>query len=145
MEEEILAVQPSFKLYKEKAIFTGTFIGGPLVAGYLAAENFKLLGQPQKARTTWIVTVLATIVIFGSVFFVPNMDKVPDFLFPVIYACVAQFLVQKYQGAAIKEHIDLGGPTFSGWRAAWIGLVGMVALVAIIFAVLFLKDGAVLR
>jgi hypothetical protein len=145
MKEDILAVQPHFKLYKDRAIFTGAFIGGPLVAGYLAAENFKLLGQTQKVRMVWIVAVFATIVIFGSVFLIPNMEKIPNFLIPIIYSSVAQYMVKKYQGAAIKEHIDLGGPTFSNWRAAWIGLVGLVALVAIIFVVLFLKESASLH
>jgi hypothetical protein len=140
MEEDFLAIQPTFKLYKDRAVFTGAFIGGPLVAGYLVAENFKLLGHREKVRTTWIVAVCATIVIFGGVFLIPNMEKIPNYIIPIIYSSLARYIVQKYQGAAIQGHIDLGGPTYSNWRAAWIGLVGLVVLIAIIFALLFLKD-----
>ena len=145
MKEDFLAVQPNFKLYKDRAIFIGAFIGGPLVAGYLAAENFKLLVQPQKVRMAWIIAVSATIVIFGSLFVIPNREKIPNFLIPLVYSSIAQYIVQKYQGAAIKEHLDLGGPTFSNGRAVGIGLVGMAVLIAIIFAVLVLKDSAFLH
>lgn len=51
MEENVLQPIPTFKLYKDKAIYLGTFIGGPLVAGYLIAENFKQLGQLGKVKT----------------------------------------------------------------------------------------------
>ena len=140
MEEDILPIQPAFKLYKDRAIYIGTFIGGPLVAGYLAADNFKQLGQADKVKMTWIIAICATIVIFGGVFLIPNMEKVPNYLIPIIYTVIAQKLVQKYQGEAIKTHIEMGGQTFSIWRAVWIGLVGLLILFAIIFVILLLTD-----
>jgi hypothetical protein len=140
MEENILPVQPTYKLYKDRAIYLGTFLGGPLVAGYLAADNFKQLGQPDKARMTWIIATSATIVILGSIFLIPNIERVPNYLIPLIYTAIAQFLVKKYQGAAIKTHIETGGQTFSTWRAVWIGLVGLLILFAVIFAIALLTD-----
>jgi hypothetical protein len=65
MPEDWLTAPPEFKLYKENAIVGATFLGGPLVAGYLAAENFKQLEQPAKARTAWIIAIL----FFWSLFF----------------------------------------------------------------------------
>ncbi len=145
MEENILPIQPDFKLYKDRAIYIGTFIGGPLVAGYLAADNFKQLGQADKFRMTWIIAICATIIILGGVFLIPNMEKVPNFLIPVIYTVITQKLVQKYQGASIKTHIEMGGQTFSTWRAVWIGLVGFLILGAVIFAIVLLTDKEVLQ
>lgn len=142
MEENLLLPHPDFKLYKDRAIYIGTFIGGPLVAGYLVAENFKQLGQEDKVKKAWIVSIFATIVIFGGIFLIPNMEKVPSFIIPLLYTSVAQFLVQKFQGAAIKAHIQSGGQTFSTWRAVWIGLVGLLILFAIAFAIVLLTDRA---
>ena len=145
MEENLLPVQPTFKLYKDRAIYVGTFLGGPLVAGYLAAENFKQLGQTNKVKTTWIIAICATVVIFGGVFLIPIMEKIPNYIIPLIYTAIAQFLVQKFQGAAIKTHIETGGQTFSTWRAVWIGLVGLVILVAIIFSIILLTNKELLQ
>ena len=138
MEENLLPVQPTFKLYKDRAIYVGTFLGGPLVAGYLAAENFKQLGQMDKVKTTWIIAICATILIFGGLFLIPNIEKVPNYIIPLIYTGIAHFLVQKFQGVAIKAHIANGGQIFSTWRAVWIGLVGLFVLIAIIFVVAYL-------
>jgi hypothetical protein len=136
MEENLLSIPPSFKLYKDRAIYVGTFFGGPLVAGYLAAENFKQLGQQEKVKIAWSIAIVATVVIFGGIFLIPELEKIPRMIIPLIYTALAQFLVQKYQGTAIKEHIENGGQTYSVWRAVWIGLVGFAVLMAIIFAVL---------
>ena len=67
MEENIITPIPEYKLYNGRAIYIGTFLGGPLVAGYLAAENFKRFGQPDKVRTAWVVAIIATVVIVGAV------------------------------------------------------------------------------
>ena len=140
MEENILSIPPGFKLYKDRAIFVGTFVGGPLVAGYLAAENFKQLGQQGKVKMAWIIAIIATLIIFGGIFLIPDIEKVPRYIIPLIYTAIAQFLVHKYQGAAIKDHIEHGGQTYSVWRAVWIGLVGLVILLAIIFAIVLLTN-----
>ena len=140
MEEDLLSVQPSFKLYKDRAVYVGTFLGGPLVAGYLIAENFRQLGEAAKVKTTWLIAIVATIVIFGGVFLIPNIEKVPSYIIPIVYAVITQALVQKYQGAAIKSHIDKGGQTYSVWRAVWIGLVGLAILLAIIFGIALLAN-----
>ncbi len=140
MEENLLPSQPTFKLYKDRAIYVGTFLGGPLVAGYLAAENFKQLGQKDKVKTTWIIAILATIIIFSGIFLIPNIEKVPNYIIPLVYTAIAQFLVQKFQGSAIKTHIEIGGQTYSIWRVVWIGLVGLVILLAIIFAIVLMTN-----
>ena len=145
MEENLLSLPPDFKLYKDRAVYVGTFLGGPLVAGYLFAENFKRLGQQDKAKSAWLIAIISTIVIIGIVFFIPNIEKIPSYIIPIIYGGIAQFLVQKNQGAAIKSHIENGGQVYSVWRAVWIGLVGAAILFAIILAILLLTNNEVLQ
>jgi hypothetical protein len=136
MQEDIISTFPGFKLYNDKAIRIGTFIGGPLVAGYLAAENFKQLGQKSDARKAWIIAIITTILIFGGILLVPELEKIPRYIIPLVYTGLAQFLVQKYQGESLKKHIAEGGQLYSAWRAVWIGLIGLVVLVAIIAIIL---------
>ena len=140
MTEDILTLPPDFKLYKDRAIFVGTFMGGPLVAGYLAAENFKRLGEKTGARTAWVIAIIATIIIFGAIFLIPDINKVPRLIIPLAYTAFAQMLVGKYQGAAIKKHIADGGQTYSVWRAVWVGLIGLAILAAILFAILWIAN-----
>jgi hypothetical protein len=133
-----------FKLYKDRAIYIGTFLGGPIVGGYLAAENFKQLGQTEKARMTWIISIAAFILILAAAFLLPAMPKVPNYIIPIIYAAIARILAKKYQGDAINQHIETGGLTFSTWRAVWIGLVGTVVLIAIAATFVLLSNKGVL-
>jgi hypothetical protein len=140
MEENLITPIPEYKLYKDRAIYIGTFLGGPLVAGYLAAENFRRIGQPDKVRTTWVVAIIATLVIFGIVFYIPGVQKIPNYIIPLIYTGIAQFLVQRYQGYAIKEHIEKGGQMYSAWRAVWIGLIGTLILVALVYIFILATD-----
>ena len=38
--EPSIPITQTPKIYNERAIWAGTFIGGPLAGGYLIAENF---------------------------------------------------------------------------------------------------------
>lgn len=138
MEENVLLLSPEFKLYKDRAVYLGTFIGGPLVAGYLIAENYKQLGQQEKAKKTWIIAIIATIIIFGGVFLIPGIEKIPNYLIPLIYTGIASYLVQHFQGKQIKSHVEQGGQLYSIWRAVLAGVIGLAIIIAIIFIVILL-------
>lgn len=49
--EQTLETNETVKIYKDRAIWAGTFLGGPLVAGYLIAENFKVFNEKKRATT----------------------------------------------------------------------------------------------
>lgn len=140
MENELLSPQPNFKLYSARAIFGGTFLGGPLAAGYLIATNFKNLGQFQKSRIAWVIAIFVTLIIIAIPFWVPNFEKMPKFALPLIYTFSTQFIVQKFQGELIKTHIEEGGDLFSAWRVLLVGVIGLFVLVFLILFVVSLKD-----
>ncbi|HET6256058.1 MAG TPA: hypothetical protein VFE32_18420 [Puia sp.] len=144
MQEDILSTPPSFKLYTDRAVLIGTFIGGPLVAGYLAAENYRQLGQQDKAGRAWIISILATVIIFGGIFILPA-DKIPPYIIPITYTLIARYLVKTYQGPAIITHVEQGGPTYTVGRAVWIGLVGLVILFLLLFGFILLTNKDVLQ
>ena len=140
MNENLLSAAPPFKLYKMRAIYIGGFIGGPLVAGYLAAKNFKQLGQPENAKRAWMIAIITTIVVFGSLSLVPDPEMIPVAIIPLIYLGIGDMLVQKYQGDDIKSHIKDGGKMYSTWRAVWIGIIGLAAIVGIGYLIALLKN-----
>ncbi len=120
MEENVLSMPPGFKLYSDRAVYVGAFIGGPLVAGYLAAENFKQLGQQDKVKYAWIIAIAATIIIFVAIFFIPGIENIPRIIVPLIYTLIAQMIVRQYLGGAIKAHIEKGGAYIQFGELYWL-------------------------
>jgi len=131
------------KIYRNKAIWVGTFLGGPLVAGYLIAANFNSFNESKKARITWICAIIATIVIFGGIFLIPNPDKVPRQVIPLIYTATAFYLVKHYQGHQINLHIEAGGLVFGWGRIIVIGLVGLAVTLIPIVGIASLTDSVI--
>ncbi|MCV9933323.1 hypothetical protein OIU80_13615 [Flavobacterium sp. LS1R47] len=127
---------PTQKIYKDRAIWVGTFLGGPLAAGYLIAENFKVFNETQKAKITWIIAIIATIIIFSGVFLIPEDVKIPNQIIPLIYTGIAFYCVQYYQGQKINEHINSGGAFYGGWRTIGIGFIALLITFSIIICVL---------
>ena len=97
------------KIYKERAIWLGTFFGGPLAAGYIIAENFKAFDRPDNAKKTWLCTILATIIIFAGIFSIPEDIQIPNQLIPLIYTGIAILILRYYQGKQIQSHFKSGG------------------------------------
>ena len=141
MEQTLEIETPTEKIYKDRAIWVGTFLGGPLTAGYLIAENFKAFNETDKAKKTWVFAIIATIVIFSGVFMIPDNVNVPNQIIPLVYTSIAYFLVQHFQGKNISAHIDSGGQLFSWWRTIAVSIIGLIITMVPIFAFALLYDG----
>jgi hypothetical protein len=140
--EPSIPITQTPKIYNERAIWAGTFIGGPLAGGYLIAENFKAFNKKTEARNTWIFAILANIVIFGGVFLIPNAEKIPRQIIPIIYTAIAYALVKHYQGSEINAHVSESGPVFSWWRTLGISIVGLLITIIPIFGIAYLSDNS---
>lgn len=136
-EKSVFEEIPTEKIYSKKAISAATFFGGPLVAGYCIAENFKTFNESEKARNTWLITGACTIVIIGIAFSLP--ENFPRIVFPVIYSFIASYFIQTYQEKNIQKHMDNGGSTFGGWRVFLISMLSIIILLGLILgaAILF--------
>lgn len=132
----VSAVAP--KVYQPNMIRVATFLGGPLVAGYMIAENFKAFDEYDKAKKTWLFTIIFTIALFLLAYSIPESVNIPRIVFPVVYAWAAFALVNQYQGKMITAHIQNGGDTFKWGRSIIIGLIGMVVLLILIAVPIFL-------
>lgn len=119
------------KLYSSKAIAIATFLGGPLPAGYLIGENFKALEKPTEGRNSLIVGIIATILLFGGLFMIPEhiIDKIPGQLIPIGYTAIIWGIIEWKQGDVLRAHEASGNSFFSTWRAAGIGLISLIILV----------------
>jgi hypothetical protein len=135
---------PVEKIYKDKEVWVGTFLGGPVVAGYMIARNFKALGENSKVLKTWAVTLVATVFIFGIAFFAPYAERVPNFLFTLVYTGIAFLLMQIYQGEKIKTFLRAGGRIHSWWKTLGVTFIGMIITIIPLIGVTLLIESAAL-
>jgi hypothetical protein len=119
------------RFYSQRAIAIATYFGGPLAAGYLVKKNYETLEQPDNASKSLIIGIISTILIFAGIFSVPDeiIDKIPNALIPLIYTGIIYLIVERIQGAALKNHKESGGEFYSGWKAAGVGAIAMVILI----------------
>ena len=132
-------ITPKGKVYKDRMLWIGTFLGGPLVAGYIIAENFKAFGRPDSANKTWLFTILATIIIFAGVFSIPEDSKIPDQLIPLIYIGIAALIFRYYQGKQIQSHIESGGQVYQWGRGIIIGIIGLAVTLITVAGAIFIN------
>ena len=134
-EQQIQPVTLVAPIYSATQIRLGTFLGGPLVAGYFIAENYKVFGEEGKARAAWIYAIAFTIALFGGIFAIPANVKVPGYIIPIIYCWITFYLVQHFQGKQIDALTNGGEGLFSWWRVVLIGLIGLAVTVALLVIV----------
>jgi hypothetical protein len=144
MEEQILddslGTIPKGKLYKDKSLWIACFFGGSLAAGYILAENFKTFGEPSNSRSTWIYSILATVLVFIAAFNIPDSVPFPNQFIPFISVLVAHLIFTNVQGKKINRHIEAGGELYSGWRALLVGVICLLITLVIIIGVIFVTD-----
>jgi len=136
MTHNAILVDPQLKFYSDKAIWVGTFVGGPIVAGYLLAENFKKLEQENKATKAWVYSIGATMILVGLALLTPGFENVPGPLMPFVYSATASFLYKVFQARQVALHIKNGGQLYSTGRAALAGTIGLFVMIVIFISLI---------
>ena len=133
-------MEENIKFYSQRAISITTYFGGPLAAGILIRENYKSLDNEKYGINALIIGIVSTILIFAVIFSVPEniIDKIPEALIPLIYTGIIYLIVEKIQGKELKSHKENNGEFYSGWKAARIGAISLVIILAGIFSVAFI-------
>ena len=127
------------KLYNEKAVLIGTFLGGPLVGAYLIAQNFKALDESVRAGRTWLIAIGVFLLAIG-LGFIPGLEKIPAVAYSFAFCTAAHSLTKKYQGSRIALHQTAGGQLYSTGRAALIGVLGCVIMIAAFYGLIYLAS-----
>lgn len=138
MEHPKVMVKPAYKIYSDSAVTLGTFLGGPLAAGYMMAANFKAFNEPEKVKATWSYAFFCYILIF-VLFFSSFGFEIPPYLVPLTYVLLAYFFVKRFQKNNIDAHVDAAGELFNWWKVVRIILLCFfITIVVMIIVVLFL-------
>jgi len=130
------------KLYSQKSIGLATYLGGPLAASILIRRNYIVLQKEEHARYSIFIGVLTTIfLLYLFLFLIPEeiLDKIPNYILPLIYSGLIYLFVEKSQGREIKLHKEAGGLFYSMGRSAGIGLLASMPLIALILGFVFMS------
>ena len=142
MQEPLFPTDITRKLYTERAILIGTFIGGPLAGGYLLARNFSAMEKGGRAGITWVVTITVLLLTLATAF-IPALESVPPVVFSFIFCIAAHTVAKKLQGADIHLHKEHGGIIQPTWRAVVAGILFMLLMVAVFLGAFYLADQTV--
>jgi hypothetical protein len=92
------------EIYSERQIQAGTILGGPIVAGYFFARNFRAFNEADKARNSLILSVIVTVLLFGGLMITPGAEKIPNAVIPIVNGVIALGLVRAFQSKSIREY-----------------------------------------
>ena len=134
LETEKKSVSP---LYKTSGIGVATFFGSTLAGGFLMYLNYKRLGLYDKATKCIVISIFATIAIFGVVYLIPEDIKVPNIAFTIPQVIAMVQIAKSQQESLINEHISAGGTMSSNWKAFGISVLIMLAIIALVTGAVF--------
>ncbi|MGR2678658.1 hypothetical protein [Chromobacterium haemolyticum] len=125
---------PTYKLNSPAGVAIATFIGSSLAGAWLMAENCKMLGQRDQLKKVWGLGVGLLFAMLALSLVLP--DSVPGMVFTVAQTVVMQMLAKQRFETTLAAHGASGGLVFSKWRAAGIGLLFALALLAVLIAII---------
>jgi len=127
-----------YELYKISGIGLATFIGSTLAGGFLISQNYKRLGNVRMANKTLTYTVLATIALFLTAYFMPVDMNVPNIIFTIVQVVVMVQIAKNLQQKELNNHLSHGGVLASNWKAFGISLLVIIAILAVLIPVIML-------
>lgn len=139
MTEVIDIDKPEGKVYTEKTFGFATFFAGPFVGAYMMSENFKVLGQRDKIKLVWLISIFITIIVIGVIMIIPDDVRIPRQLFPIVYTLIGIQFFKKYQTQAIDSHLYHGGLKHSWINITLVIFIGIVVTITPVI-LLFIYD-----
>jgi len=126
------------KVYNEKGIAWGAFLGGPIAAGYFLIENYKSLGNRAIVNKAWKITLISTVIYFILAYFLQEMMGIS--IVPILISCMimARQVFREKQAVEVEAHIKKGGAVHSNWRVAGISLLFFLGTIGSIGSLLMM-------
>jgi hypothetical protein len=126
--------RPAFKLYTPGHVMLATFLGTPAAGLYLVWANRRRLGDAGGATEALIVGAVGTAMLFAAGFALP---EAAGRVLPIAALFAAGQYARRDAGR-LDAHARRGGQKESGWKAAGVGALGFLAVVAVLGGVFFL-------
>ena len=120
-------------LYSANQVALATFLGTPLGGSVIMAINERRLGRPQAAVLAVVLGALASAVLVGIGFLLP--DGAPTAPLGLVTVVGLRLIAHKRQHAIVDAHTIAGGKRGSGWAAAGIGIASAIVVLVPVFVI----------
>lgn len=137
IEETPITNRPIEKIYIPKQVYVGTFIGGPIVAGYLFYINYKYLGNNSKAKNALLLASIFTILLFVSIFSIPETVNIPNYIIPIAYSAIASGIFSSIFSKHIDSHLEKRGSKYSWGNLILVSIIGLIITISIAAIIFF--------
>jgi hypothetical protein len=125
-------------LYSPGAVGLATFFGAPIAGAVVMAINYRRLGRPGSATKAVIWGLVGTAALLALSFAISSHSAgLPIAIVPLV---VMLQLARSQQGETFERHKAAGGPVASMWKAFGIGVVSLVAILAICISIALAAD-----
>ena len=132
------AVSPAYRLYGVAALDIATFTGSILAGFVLMAQNWRVAGDVDRARTDLLLGLLLVIVLLGVLIHVAAFERIPDIVFQGIQVWMVHVYASRTQAELRAAHRAVSGRFHSKWRGFWLGLAVGFGVLAALFAYMLL-------
>lgn len=125
------------KFYKANIIYVMTVLFGACAGGLMMGINFFHMGKKGAGWSSIILSVLVMTLVMLALILAPAhvCDAIPKLVIPLIFGVVTYLIVDRTQQRKLQEVAEKEGAFYSNWKSLGTGLIGGVASVAIVFAI----------
>jgi hypothetical protein len=124
-------VAVGYTLFSHRAVGVASLLGGPLAGSILMGLNYGRLGRTAAVVQVIIFGTLITGLLIWAGWPLPDSFK-PYIAFGIALAMRSS--ANSVQGAAVQQHVKVGGQLASMWSAAGVGLATLVSFLLIVLA-----------
>jgi hypothetical protein len=132
MLEDVIEPIPEGKIYALNSVSIGTFFGSLLAGGFMMAHNYRVFGDKLAAIKTWVISILSLLALIATAF-IPELDRVPSFIYSLFCVMAVNFFCRRYQLTQIQQHVQKGGELYSTGAVVAVVVINAICLVALIF------------
>jgi hypothetical protein len=129
---------PELWLYSLNQITLAAFLGSPFPGLWLAARNLDALGRWGMYRRCLGWGAGLTLVNLALAFFVPA--QVPGIVVSVPFIIAARLMANHWLGPDLAAHSAAGGAQGSWWMTILVGVLGLLAVLALIIVPVVVMD-----
>ena len=123
---------PAYRLYTPDMIAGASFMGSALAGGYMMYVNSKRLNQG-KGGVYLLVALALTALTLALAYLLP--DGFPGTVLGLGALLAMRTYALSVQGAAVREHLSLGGRAASGWKVVGVVVVSCLLVLGSIAGV----------
>jgi hypothetical protein len=124
------------RVYTPWQVGVSCLIGGPASATWLIAENFRVFDEPKKRKLTFLYGAITLLALIGLGLVLPKHSS--GTVLAAVVAGVTKEITKQQQGSRIEELRVKGGRIASWWSAVGIGVIGLVATLAVVVLMVLL-------